>query len=127
MKLFKNQINKGEKRLFIMFGILNFLVTNFTLQISLLFFHTFVATSLSQIINFFIGFYLYGKKVFKLNYLNNLIFKKYLLLNICLWFINYGLIQTFFNNGFNKNIVAIVIIPFLVVFSYLAQKHFVFK
>ena len=120
-------INKGEKRLFLIFGIFNFLVTNITLQISLLFLPTYLATGLSQTINFFIGFYLYGKKVFKLNNLNNLVLKKYLFLSISLWVLNYGLIQVFFSYGFNKNIIAIVIIPLLVITSYLSQKYYVFK
>ena len=127
MKIFINAINKGEKRLFLIFGTFNFFLTNITLQISLLFLPTSLATGLSQAINFFIGFYLYGKKVFKLNHLNNLVFQKYLFLSIGLWVLNYGLIQAFFYNGFNKNITAIGIIPLLVVTSYLVQKYYVFK
>ena len=127
MKIFINAINKGEKRLFLIFGTFNFFLTNITLQISLLFLATSLATGLSQAINFFIGFYLYGKKVFKLNHLNNLVFQKYLFLSIGLWVLNYGLIQAFFYNGFNKNITAIGIIPLLVVTSYLVQKYYVFK
>ena len=66
------------KRLFLIFGIINFLITNIILQIALLFLPTFFATVLSQLVNFSIGYYLYGKKVFNISRLNNLIFKKYL-------------------------------------------------
>ena len=122
-----NHRNLGEKRLFLIFGIFNFLLTNITLQIALFLIPTLAATCLSQIINFFLGINLYGKKVFKLNYLNKSIFKKYLFLTICLWFLNYGLIQFLYKYGFNKNISAILIIPLLVTTSYLFQKYFVFK
>ena len=115
------------KRLFLIFGIINFLITNIILQIALLFLPTFFATVLSQLVNFSIGYYLYGKKVFNVSRLNNFIFKKYLILSVIIWIINFGFIDLFFYYGVNKNISAIVIIPFLVSFSYLSQKYLIFK
>ena len=127
MKLLKRfELNK-TKKLFLFFGILNFLITNFVLQVSLLLIPTFLATILSQIINVYIGYFFYGKKVFKINSLNNFILKKYILLASILWIFNFGFIQLFFQYGFNKNITAIFMIPFLVTFSYLSQKYYVFK
>ena len=120
------QINK-QKKLFLVFGFLNFLITNAVLQISLLFTPILFSTILSQIINVLIGYYLYGKKVFKLNKLTNLVLRKYFVLAFILWFLNFSIIRSFFYLGFNKNISALSIIPILVVISYFFQKRFVFK
>ena len=116
-----------KQNLFLGYGILNFLITNIFLQFSLLIMPTILATVLSQFINLIIGFYLYGKKVFKYGNLNNLVFKKYLFLAIILWFLNFSFIQLFFNFGVNKNITAIFLIPLLVIISYFSQKNFVFR
>ena len=127
MKRFRRSENKGEKRLFLLFGILNFLVTNITLQVLLFLIPTIFATIFSQLVNLIIGYHLYGKKVFKFNKLNNSVFKRYLLLSSILWFLNFVLIQSFFYYGINKNLAAIFIIPFLVLISFLSQKYFIFK
>ena len=118
---------KGEKRRFLIFGIFNFFITNITLQVLLLLIPTIFATIFSQLVNLIIGYYLYGKKVFKINKLDNIIFKKYLILSLILWLLNFALIQSFFYVGLNKNITAILIIPLLVAISYLSQKKFVFR
>jgi len=127
MKNLRKFQSNGQKRLFLIYGILNFLITNITLQLSLLFLPTLIATVLSQIVNLILGYYIYGKKVFKLKSLNNLVFKKYLLLAVIIWILNFSLIQTFFYYGVNKNLTAILIIPFLVIISFLSQKNYVFK
>ena len=127
MKIFNNlQINK-QKKLFIFFGFFNFLITNAALQISLLFTPILFSTILSQMINFFIGYYLYGKKVFKLNKLTNLVFRKYFFLSFIIWILNFSIIRIFFYFGLNKNITALFLIPVLVAISYFFQKYFVFK
>ena len=123
LKNFK--INK-QKKLFIFFGFFNFLITNAVLQISLLFTPILFSTILSQMINLLIGYYLYGKKVFKLNKLNNLVFSKYFLIALILWFLNFTIIRSFFYFGVNKNITALFVIPILVMISYSFQKRFVF-
>ena len=127
MKNILRSQTKGEKRLFLTFGILNFLITNLVLQISLLLIPTLFATVLSQTVNILIGYFLYGKKVFKLKELNKFVFRKYLLLALILWMLNFFLIQSFFYVGVNKNITAIYVIPLLVGISYLSQRNFVFK
>lgn len=119
--------NNGEKRLFLIYGIINFVITNIILQITLLLIPTIFATVISQIVNLMIGYYLYGRKVFKFNNLNTFVFKRYFLLALILWIFNFALIQSFFYIGVNKNMTAIFIIPFLVAISYLAQRNFVFK
>ncbi len=120
------QINK-QKKLFLFFGFLNFLITNAVLQISLLFTPIFFSTILSQMINLLIGYYLYGKKVFKLNKLTNLVFRKYFVLAFIIWILNFSIIRLFFFLGVNKNISALFVIPLLVMISYFFQKRYVFK
>ena len=118
---------KGQKKLFLVFGIFNFLITNIVLQILLLIIPTFFATVLSQIINLLIGYFLYGRKVFQFKNLNKLVFKKYLLQAVILWILNFAFIQCFFNMGVNKNVTAILVVPLLVAISYYSQRYFVFK
>tara|TARA_B000000609_G_scaffold5618_1_gene3604 strand:+ start:144 stop:527 length:384 start_codon:yes stop_codon:yes gene_type:complete len=127
MKILRGFKNGGEKRLFLSFGIFNFLITNFVLQVLLLLIPTILATVISQLVNLILGYYIYGKKVFKFMRLSKYIFFKYLILAFILWIFNFGLIQYFFYYGFNKNITAIFIIPLLVIISYLSQKYFVFR
>tara|TARA_B100000282_G_scaffold44526_1_gene27724 strand:- start:840 stop:1265 length:426 start_codon:yes stop_codon:yes gene_type:complete len=127
IKVLRRFESKGEKRLFLVFGMLNFLITNFTLQVLLLLTQTIFATIFSQLVNLIIGYYLYGKKVFKHNRLNKLVFKKYLFLSLILWLSNFVLIESLFNYGINKNLAAIFIIPLLVLISFLSQKYFVFR
>ena len=118
---------RGQKKLFLVFGMLNFLITNIFLQILLFLIPTIFATVLSQIVNLLIGYFLYGKKVFQFKNLNKLVFKKYLLQALILWILNFAFIQSFFNIGVNKNVTAILIVPLLVAISYCSQKYFVFK
>ena len=127
MKISRGSQRKGEKRLFLIFGILNFLITNVVLQILLLSTPTLFATVISQTVNVLIGYFLYGRMVFKLKELNKFVFKKYVFLASILWILNFVLIQSFFYVGVNKNITAISIIPLLVIISYLSQRNFVFK
>ena len=127
MKNFKKFQSKDEKKLFLIFGVFNFLITNISLQILLLLLPIIFATIVSQSVNLIIGYYLYGTKVFKFNRLNKKIFKKYFFLSLILWLLNFFFIQTFFYLGLNKNLTALLIIPFLVIISFFSQKYFVFK
>ena len=69
---------------------------------------TLFATVLSQLVNFLIGYYLYGKKVFNIAKLNSSIFKKYLILSVILWLLNFGFIDLFFYYGMNKNLMPLL-------------------
>ena len=126
-KIFIRFGNNGKKRLFLVLGIFNMLVTNIILQILLLMVPTSVATIISQIFNFLIGYYLYGKKVFKVKKLDKFFLKKYLFLALTLWILNLGFIESFFYFGVNKNLTALLLIPFLALFSYICQNKIVFK
>ena len=125
MKL-KN-ISKNRNYRFIIFGIFNVFISNLILQILLRYSSSVIATFFSQLINFLIGYYLYGKKVFRLKKLKIENFTKYFLLVIFLWNINWIIIEFFHSFGFNKSIIALVIIPFLALISYISQKFIVFK
>ena len=86
----------------------------------------FLATIISQITNLAIGFYLYGKKVFKMNNLTYKELWKYILLASFNWILNYVSIRLMHENGLNKNLAAILTIPFLVLISYFFQKKYIF-
>ncbi len=116
-----------QKKMFLFYGIINFLITNAILHIGLFLISTLFATVLSQAVNILVGYFLYGKKVFKIKKLNKFVFKKYLFLATILWLLNFVFIESLFYFGVNKNITAIFIIPLLVVISYLSQRNFVFR
>ena len=118
--------SKGRKRLFLFYGIINFLITNLVLHLLLFVIPIFLATIASQITNLIIGFYLYGKKVFKMKNLTYQEFRKYILLASFNWTLNYISIRFMYENGINKNLAAIFTIPFLVLISYSFQKKYIF-
>ena len=93
----------GKKRLFLFYGSLNFLITNLVLQLLLFITPIYLATILSQITNLVIGFYLYGKKVFKMSNLTHKELRKYILLVSLNWVLNYVSITLMFENGIQKN------------------------
>ena len=117
---------QGKKRLFLLYGITNFLITNSVLHLLLLVIPIFLATIASQFTNLIIGFYLYGKKVFKMKNLTYQEFRKYILLASFNWTLNYASIRFMYENGINKNLAAIFTIPFLVVISYSFQRRYIF-
>ena len=119
--------SKGRKRLFLFYGIINFLITNLVLHLLLLVIPIFLATIASQITNLIIGFYLYGKKVFKMKNLTYQEFRKYILLASFNWTLNYVLIRFMYENGTNKNLAAIFTIPVLVLISYFFQRKYIFN
>ena len=119
-------LSKERKILFLYYGIVNFLITNSVLHLLLLITPIFLATIISQITNLAIGFYLYGKKVFKLHNLTSKELRKYILLASFIWILNYISIRFMYENGINKNLAAIFTIPFLVLISYFFQKKYIF-
>ena len=117
---------RGRKRLFLFYGITNFLITNLVLHLLLLVIPIFFATIASQITNLIIGFYLYGKKVFKMKNLTYKELSKYSLLASFSWILNYVSIRFMYENGIHKNLAAMLTIPFLVFISYSFQKKYIF-
>ena len=124
--LFSKKNHKEQKR-FLFYGIINFLITNSILQITLLLFETYVATLISQCSNLIIGFFLYGQKVFKFKNYSKRTGIKYFFLAVCIWLFNWSGIEFITTFKVNKNIAAMLLIPILVIISYICQKNFVFK
>ena len=125
---FLTLIDKTKSK-FLFLGTLNFLITQIILGINLLFLPIYMATFISQAINLVIGYYLYSTYVFDFKRRNsNKNFILYLTYAILIWLMNWFTIY-FINLFFhiNKNIIAILVLPFLVVFSYLVQKNIIFR
>ena len=116
----------GIKTLFLIFGLINVLLTNLIIQIFLVFFSIIFSTFVGQLFNFLFGFFLYGKKVFGLKTLNQFHLYKYILLNIFIWNLNWILISNLNFIGFSKNVVALILLPPLALISYLFQRKIVF-
>ena len=118
---------KNKQLYFLIFGILNFLITNLVLQVSLLFLPIFISTITSQFINVILGCLLYGRRVFGVKKITLKIFKRYLFLAFLLWVTNASLISFLYRMGINKNIAALLLVPLLVVISYTTYNKYVFK
>ena len=116
-----------EKRRFLTYGIINFMITNISLQIMLLSMKTYQATLFSQLINIILGYFIYGKRVFKVKRFSKRSGFKYSFLALVLWLINLKSITYLFELGINKNLAAMFIIPSLVTMSFIGQKYFVFR
>ena len=115
-----------RKILFIIFGLINVLLSNIILQILLLYNSILFSTFFSQSFNFLFGYYFYGKKVFSVRVLNRTHFLKYLFLNIILWNSNWLIINHLSLLGYSKNLIALLIIPFLALISYSLQRYIIF-
>ena len=119
---------KNEKFRFLIYGTFNTLVTNIILQFFLIISSVPFATFISQSANFLIGFYLYGKKVFKARFLSKNKLLLYFFLAIISWQINTFLILFLSSKiKLSSNLSAILILPILAIWSYLMQKIFIFK
>ena len=96
------------------------------LHLLLLVIPIFSATIVTQIVNLIIGFYVYGKKVFKMKILTYRELGKYILLASLNWILNYVSIIFMYENGIQKNLAAIFALPFIVLISYFFQRKYVF-
>lgn len=124
--LIKTNLKKNKQFLFVFYGALNTFLTNILLQITLFFFPIIISTLISQIFNLNFGYYLYGKKVFKVKYLRKKQYLKYLSSNFVIWNINWILISTLNSYNISKNLAALIVIPFLALISFMYQKYFIF-
>ena len=125
--MYLSNIISQRKYKFLFYGIINVAVTNVCLQILLFFYSPIKATLISQTVNFFIGYYFYGTKVFLNKNWRLKILLKYLILVIFLWNLNWLLIELFHSFGLSKNLASIIIVPLLALLSYLSQKYIVFR
>ena len=115
----------SKKRLLIV-GSINTLITNSFLQLLLLVTNISLATFVSQLISMFVGFYLHGKFVFGNSQFSFIKFFKYFLFAFLLWILNWSGIFVISSYGINKNLSALILIPFLASISYLIQKNKIF-
>ena len=118
--------NKGRKRRFLIFGLINFIITILFLQFFLIILPIFVSTLLSQTINIFIGFVVYGKS-FKVKRLKKENASKYIFLAIVLWLSNWYGITFLLKFLSNKYTCAFIMVPVQVLISYCGQRFYVFK
>lgn len=117
-----------QSKKFLFFGTLNFFITNTVLQLLLFLSNVWLATLLSQTLNFLIGFLLYGKYVFKVNKLKGSIFVKYLIFAFCAFILNAKLIIYFsISYDISKNLASAILIPFLTSISFITQKFLIFR
>ena len=117
-----------QSKKFLFFGTLNFLITNTFLQLLLFLSNVWIATLLSQTLNFLIGFALYGKYVFKVNKLKGSIFIKYLIFAFCAFLLNAKLIIYFsITYDISENLASAILIPFLTSISFIIQKFLIFR
>ena len=113
--LLKNRFKTQKK--FIVFGLLNFTLTQIILALLLLYFPIYISTLVSQFINLTIGYYVYSRFVFSLkNKFSAKSMSLFITYSIMIWLINWTLI--YFNNFYfnvNKNISAIIILTLLII------------
>tara|TARA_A100001035_G_C27642613_1_gene435331 strand:+ start:380 stop:787 length:408 start_codon:yes stop_codon:yes gene_type:complete len=128
--IFKNKFRfnliNNNKVLFLIYGLVNVVITNLLLQLFLLFFPIFFSTLISQIFNLNFGFYLYGLKVFKVKFLGKKIYFKYLFFHLFLWILNWFLINFIHSYNISKNLAALFVVPILALISFVYQKNIVF-
>ena len=121
---------------FLAAGSLNFLATNISLQALLLIptLPTLASTSISQVINAALGYFLYRNAVFlksrKWDQMPSRItleLFRFGLLSCALLAVNTIGINLAMIAGHSRNLGAILMIPSLTLCSYLGQKHWVFR
>ena len=120
--------NLNIKIRFLIYGLINTLITNIFLQIIILLLPLWISTFLSQMFNLIFGFFIYSKLVFNLrkNKLNS--FLKYFLFSIFAWNLNAFLILKMnYHLNINIRISAILTIPLLAILSFYFQKKIIFK
>ena len=113
---------------FLIYGIINFTITNLILQILLLFINVWTSAILSQIVNSFIGYQLYSRYVFKIKNYKNSLYIKYILFAFIIYILNAKLI-IFISSKYliSKNLSALILVPLLTSLSFISQKFLVFK
>ena len=120
--------NLNIKIRFLIYGVINTLITNIFLQIIILLLPLWISTFLSQIFNVILGFFIYSNLVFKLKKKPLENFVKYFLFSIFIWNLNAFLILKMnYHLNINIRISAILTIPLLAILSFYFQKKIIFK
>tara|TARA_Y100000739_G_C20252765_1_gene304104 strand:- start:72 stop:488 length:417 start_codon:yes stop_codon:yes gene_type:complete len=127
LNLYKIYFLGNQKINFILNALIVWTSSQVVLHICLLFFSIPISVFISICFYIPLGYFFYGKNVFGINKFSRKSAKRYILLTFLTLVLNTmgtSLIHSF---GINKNISALIITPFLAVFSYTFQKYFVFK
>ena len=128
IKFFKRLINSSRLK-FLFFGASNLVIAQIILGILLLYSPIFFATFVSYVIQSLLNYITYSKYVFRFKNISlkrNLLI--YCLYSIFIW-IFYSSVIYFIHIIFgpSKNIVAILLLPIFIPFTYLLQKNIIFR
>ena len=118
------------KRKFIFFGFVNVLISNLFLQLLLLinFIPISISTLLFILFNAILGYFLYGKFVFKIsNIINKNYIYKYSFTLMLSWILLNSIISYASIFKISPNLSSVIMIPFLAIYSFLMQKYWIFK
>ena len=126
---FFKKIIVDPKIKFLLFGSLNLIIAQIILGIFLFFGPIFLATFISTIVQIFLNYTSYSKYVFKSkkNISKKNLFNYYVYA-IIIWFL-YSYLIYFLNliSDVNKNVIAILLLPIIIPFTYLFQKNILFR
>ena len=127
MRVFKNLNLSSQEIKFIKNAIYVWTIGQIILHFCLLFLSIATSVFLSNLSSLPLRYYFYGKNVFDLEKHNVRTSIKFIFSSIILWILNTlgtSLIHSF---GLNKNISALIMIPFVAWVSFFLQKNYVFK
>jgi len=116
----------GRKRRFLLFGVVNVLLTNGALLLLLHLVTIGLATFLSQLLNLVLGYWLYGKRVFRVERFALRSAGAYGGLAASLWLLNWLGIRLLSGAGLPRGWAALALVPLLAALSYGVQKTLVF-
>ncbi len=117
----------GRKRRFLLFGVVNVLLTNGALLLLLHLVTIGLATFISQLLNLVLGYWLYGKKVFRVQRFAIRSAAAYGGLAVAIWLLNWLGIRLLTGAGLARGWAALALVPLLAALSYGVQKTLVFR
>ena len=117
----------GRKRRFLLFGVVNVLLTNGALLVLLHLVTIGLATFLSQLLNVVLGYWLYGKQVFRVKRFAWRSAGAYGGLAVTIWLLNWQGIRLLTGAGLARSWAALGMVPLLAALSYGVQKTLVFR
>ena len=117
----------GRKRRFLLFGVVNVLLTNGALLLLLHLVTIGLATFLSQLLNVVLGYWLYGTRVFRVKRFAWRSAGAYGGLALTIWLLNWLGIRLLTGAGLARGWAALALVPLLAALSYGVQKTLVFR
>ncbi len=118
---------KYQKRKFLVCGVINIGVTTSILQLGLIALPVAIATFASQVCNACLGYLLYGNVAFRSGQFKKSSVPKYAMTAMLLWCSNTLAITKLESYTNNRNLAALVALPFIAAISYVLQKYWVFR